>query len=115
MILEFSAGHWSRNGAPETFKKVSKKWEWIGWWSKLIPFVIAAYYIVVMAWCFSYMIYSLDLRWGIDAEGFLLKTYLGVTSGPLEIGGIRSPVLIGLIVMWFLVFFILYKGRSSHR
>jgi len=110
LILEFSVGHWSRGGAPETFKKIGKKWEWVGWWSSLMPFVIVVYYIVVMAWCFSYLIYSLDLRWGTNAETFFLDTYLGVTSGPLEIGGIRLPILISLIVIWFLVFFILYKG-----
>jgi NSS family neurotransmitter:Na+ symporter len=112
LILEFSVGHWSRQGAPDSFKKIGKKWEWIGWWSALVPFVIVTYYIVVMSWCFSYLIYSFDIRWGTNAESFFLKDFLGITSGPLSIGGIQLPILLGLIVMWLLVFIILYKGVS---
>jgi NSS family neurotransmitter:Na+ symporter len=110
LILEFSFGHWSRQGAPGAFQKIGKKWEWVGWWSSLVPFVIVAYYVVVMAWCFSYMIYSLDIRWGTNAEHFFLTDFLGATASPLDIGGIQIPVLLSLIVIWFLVFVILYKG-----
>lgn len=110
LILEFSVGHWSRHGAPESFKKIGKKWEWVGWWTALVPFVIVTYYIVVMAWCFSYLIYSLDLRWGMNAESFFLSDFLSTTNGPLEIGGITIPILLSLVVVWFLVFLILYKG-----
>jgi len=110
LILEFSVGHWSRQGAPETFKKIGKKWEFIGWWSSLVPFVIVTYYIVVMAWCFSYLIYSIDLRWGSNAQTFFLTDFLGISTSPLDIGGIQIPVLLSLLVMWLLVFIILYKG-----
>ena len=110
MILEFSLGHWTRNPPPNAFKKVNKKMEWIGWWSSLVPFVVALYYVVVMAWCFSYMVYSVDLRWSGNPEGFFLNNYLGITSGPLSIGGFRVPVLLGLIAIWVSVFLILYKG-----
>ena len=110
MILEFSIGHKTRNAPPNAFKMLNKKWEWIGWWSVLIPFVLAAYYVVVMSWCFSYMIYSLDLRWGMQADQFFLNNFLGVTGNPGILGGLRIPVVIGLITVWFLIFLILYKG-----
>jgi NSS family neurotransmitter:Na+ symporter len=110
LILEFTLGHWARSSPPNVFKKIGKKWEWVGWWTVLIPFVVASYYVVVMAWCFSYMIYSANLRWGIHAEQFFLKNFLGITNNPLIFGGIRIPVLLSLIVVWFLIFLILYKG-----
>jgi len=110
MILELSVGHWARGSPPDAFKKIGKKWEWAGWWTVLIPFVVAAYYTVVMSWCFSYMIYSIDIRWGIQAEQFFLKSFLGITSNPTIIGGFRLPVLLGLIAVWLCVFLILYKG-----
>jgi NSS family neurotransmitter:Na+ symporter len=110
MVLEFSVGHWARRSPPDAFKKLGKKWEWAGWWTTLIPFTVAAYYVVVMAWCFSYMVYSADLRWGLHAEQFFLKNFLGVTSNPLIIGGIRIPVFLGLIAIWVCIFLILYKG-----
>ena len=110
MVLEFSVGHWARKSPPEAFKKIGKKWEWAGWWTVLIPFTVAAYYVVVMAWCFSYMVYSADLRWGLHAEQFFLKNFLGVTSNPLILGDIRIPVFLGLIAIWVCIFLILYKG-----
>ena len=109
MILEFSVGHWARSAPPKAFKKIGKKWEWAGWWAVLVPFVIALYYVVVMAWCFSYMIYSLDLRWGSQASAFF-KNFLGDTGTPEIFGSISIPVVLGLIVVWLCVFMILYKG-----
>ncbi len=110
MILEFSIGHWTRGAPPKAFLKVGKKWEWAGWLSVLLPYSVATYYVVIMAWCFGYMIYSIDLRWISNSENFFLNTYLGVSNQPLEINGISIPVLLGLIAIWFFIFLILYKG-----
>lgn len=109
MILELSVGHWTRSSPPETFKKIGKKWEWAGWWTTLIPFAVATYYVVVMAWCFSYMIFSINLRWGSQAEQFF-KNFLGDTGSVLNIGGISFPIILGLITVWICIFIILYKG-----
>jgi len=109
LILEFTVGHWSKSSPPEAFKKVNPKFESLGWLTVLMPFIVATYYVVVMAWCFSYMIYSVDLRWGSDAGGFF-TSFLGDTGTPLEIGGISLPILLGLIAVWFTIFFILHKG-----
>jgi len=109
MILEFSVGHWAKKAPPEAFKKIGKKWEWAGWLSVLMPFAVALYYTVIMAWCFSYMVYALDLRWGSGAETFF-QSFLGDTGSASIIGGISIPALLGLIVIWLLVFLILYKG-----
>jgi len=109
MILELSIGDWARSAPPNAFKKIGKKWEWAGWWAVLVPFVIALYYVVIMAWCFSYMIYSLDLRWGSQASTFF-KNFLGDTGTPEIFGSISIPVVLGLIAVWLCVFIILYKG-----
>ena len=109
MILELSLGHWARHAPPEAFKKVGEKWEWAGWLIALAPFIIAIYYAVVMSWCFSYMIFSFDLRWGANAEGFF-QGFLGDTGTPAVLGGLSIPVVLGLLVIWLTVFVILYKG-----
>ncbi|RLF28705.1 MAG: sodium-dependent transporter [Thermoplasmata archaeon] len=109
MVLEFSFGHWARGSPPTAFRRIGRKWEWFGWWTVLIPFGVASYYVVVMSWCFSYMIYSLDLRWDLDADVFF-RSFLGDTGDPLVVGGVSVPVLLGLAVVWFFVFLILYRG-----
>jgi len=47
LILELSVGHWAREAPPKAFKKIGEKWEWVGWWTTLIPFLVATYYVVV--------------------------------------------------------------------
>jgi len=109
LILEFSVGHWARGSPPDAFKKIGKKWEWAGWLTVLMPFIVATYYVVIMAWCFSYMVYSIDLRWGTQSGSFFAN-FLGDTGSPLILGGISIPVLLGLIAVWLCIFLILYKG-----
>ncbi|MCK5635872.1 MAG: sodium-dependent transporter [Thermoplasmatales archaeon] len=109
LILEFSVGHWARGAPPKAFAKVGKKFEWAGWLTVLMPFIVATYYVVVMAWCFSYMVYSIDLRWGASAGGFF-SNFLGDTGSPAILGGISFPILLGLIAVWVCIFLILYKG-----
>jgi NSS family neurotransmitter:Na+ symporter len=110
MILEFTVGHFSQHAAPNALKKINPRFEWIGWWMTFIPFIIAIYYVVVMAWCFSYMIYAIDLRWGAQADSFFLNSFLHITDGPAIFGSISFPVVLGLIAIWTSVFVILYKG-----
>ena len=113
MILEFSLGHWSRGGAPKAFAKIGRKWEWVGWWPLIVEFITVIYYSVVMAWCFSYMIYSLDLRWGSNAESFFLSKFLGLTNAPEILGSIKLPVVLGLLCIWLLIYLILRKGVKN--
>jgi neurotransmitter:Na+ symporter, NSS family len=110
LILEFTIGHWSQKPPPAAFKDINEKWEWTGWWASCIPFLVSIYYVVIMAWCFAYMIYAINLRWGTNTESFFLHTFLRVTEGPLEFGGMSIPVILGLIAIWTMIFLVLYKG-----
>ncbi len=110
MILEFSFGHWAQQAPPKAFKNINKKLEWVGWWTVLIPFIVALYYVVIMAWCFSYVIYAFNLRWGTNAESYFLHSFLGITKDPFIAGSVSIPTLLGLIALWTLIFIILYKG-----
>ncbi len=109
LILEFSVGHWARKAPPEAFKKIGKKYEIAGWASVLMPFTVAIYYIVIMAWCFAYMVYAVNIRWGNTADVFF-KNFLGDTGNPVIFGSFSIPILLGLIAIWLTVFLILYKG-----
>ncbi len=110
MILEFSFGHWAQTAPPKAFKKIRAKLEWAGWLTVFIPFLVALYYVVIMAWCFSYMIYAFSLRWEPIAESFFLKSFLGLTTEPTVFGSISIPAVLGTLALWILIFIILYKG-----
>jgi NSS family neurotransmitter:Na+ symporter len=113
LILEFTLGHWSRGSPPVAFSKIGKKWEWFGWWPIIVEFITVIYYSVILAWCFSYMLYSLDLRWGANAESFFLNNFLGLTSKPEILGNISIPVVIGLLAIWLIIYLVLRKGVKS--
>ena len=110
MILEFSFGHWAQTAPPQAFKKINTKLEWAGWFTVLIPFLVALYYVVIMAWCFSYMIYAFNLRWGANTTSFFLDSFLGISKGPTIFGSISIPAVLGTLALWVVIFIILYKG-----
>ena len=111
MILEFGIGSRKRGSAPLSFFKIDKRWEWLGWWSVMfVMFGIVLYYSVIISWCLNYFVYSFNLSWGSDPNGFFFNTFLGKTSGPGEIGNIRSSIIFGLLIIWFFNWLIVYKG-----
>lgn len=109
LILEFTLGHKYRGSAPLSYARLSKKFEWLGWWQVAIAFVISTYYAVIIAWAMSYSVFSLNLSWGEDTEGFLITDYLQ-RSAPGEFGSLVPSVLIPLILVWIITLGVLFKG-----
>jgi NSS family neurotransmitter:Na+ symporter len=111
MILEYGIGHKMRGSAPMTFAKISRHWEWLGWWAvTFVMFGIVLYYCVVISWCLSYVIFSFTLPWQADPNAFFFQKFLGLTSGPGRIGDVRTPILFSLGLVWFLNWFIVFWG-----
>lgn len=111
MILEFGLGHEHIGSAPLAFAKLSRRWEWLGWWAvTFVTFGIVLYYTVIISWCLNYLIYATTLAWGNDPNGFFFEQFLGKSTGPGEVGTLRLPILIGLAVIWFLNWLIVNRG-----
>lgn len=111
MILEYGIGQRMRGSAPMSFAKIHPHWEWLGWWTVIfVMFGIVLYYAVVIAWCVCYLWFSLGLSWGADPNTFFFQRFLGVTAGPHVIGDIRSPILLGLLIVWVINWLIVFFG-----
>jgi NSS family neurotransmitter:Na+ symporter len=111
MILEIGLGHKMKGAAPTSFRMVSKRWEWMGWWPVVfIMFGIVLYYSVIISWCLSYLFLSFNLGWTSDPNTFFFKKFLMISSGPFDIGGIRMPIILSLILVWFLNWIIVFNG-----
>src|SRR5699024_122096 len=110
LIMEFTIGHKYRGSAPLTYRRMNKKVEGIGWWAVLVAFVIANYYSVIVAWAIAYSVFSFDLSWGYDTEGFLTNEYLELVDVSGQIGGLVPSVLIPLIIVWLIVLGVLFRG-----
>ena len=123
LILEFSLGHLTQRAAPDAFGKCNKKLEFVGWWGIILGFVIITYYPTILAYCFSFMYYSLDsiirgtpLPWageGIEgvenAKGFFFDTYLNFKEGT-ELGPMQWKIVLTLVISWVMMYFCIFKG-----
>lgn len=111
MILEYTLGHRERASSPLSFARISKKWEWIGWWMPTVAlFGIMLYYAVIMGWCLNYLFFSVNLSWGAEPETFFFNEFLQVSDSPFQLSGIRIPIISATFVIWFLCWSICYRG-----
>lgn len=111
LILELALGHKMRGSAPMSFAKVSRHWEWAGWWAvNCAMYGIMLYYSVIIAWCVNYVFFAANLSWGADTKAFFFNEFLQITEGPLQIGDIRSPILFSLVAVWGITWMIVFFG-----
>ncbi len=123
MILEFSLGHFTQRAAPDAFKSGHRGFEVVGWWGIILGFVIVTYYTVILAYCFSFLHFSVQgilaggqLPWagegleGVEkAKSFFNDTYLGKIEAP-ALGNIRWNIFWPLVVTWLLMYLCIFKG-----
>ncbi|XEC94733.1 sodium-dependent transporter [Paenibacillus tarimensis] len=117
LLLEFGVGRLGGGSAPLSLSKLSRRFEWLGWWQVMICFIITTYYVAVIAWALSYFFYSFNLSWGEDTGGFFSNTYLNLPDAPYgavktggTLGGVQWHILLPLLAVWAGTYFILYRG-----
>lgn len=111
MILELGVGHKMRGSSPLSFAKIDRRWEWCGWWAVMCAmYGIMLYYSAIIAWCLRYVFFSFNLSWGSDPNDFFFNKFLQVSSGAFDLGDIRAPILLALLVVWGLSWLIVYFG-----
>ncbi|MGI8650259.1 MAG: sodium-dependent transporter [Rubrobacter sp.] len=113
LILEYSLGHKYRSAAPFSYRSLSQRWEWLGWWQIGVAFFIITYYMVIIGWVLSYVYYSFGTRWGSDPDTFFNESYLGLSASFWEIGGIQWKVLLATAIAWGLTYWLLRRGVSK--
>jgi len=123
MILEFSLGHYTQRAAPNAFKQAHRRFELVGWWGTLMGFIVITYYAVLLAYCFSFLWYSIvgifnggHLPWageGIEgvenAKKFFFQEYLGYQAGT-ALGSIRWNIVFPLFFTWVAMYFCIFRG-----
>ena len=112
LILEYSLGHKYRSAAPFSYRSLSQRWEWLGWWQIGVSFFIITYYMVIIGWVLSYCYYSFGTQWGSDPDAFFNGSYLGLTDSFWQIGGIQWKVLLATGIAWAITYWLLRRGVS---
>ena len=113
LLAEYAFGARSKSGAPHAMRKISPKVEWVGWWAILTGFVILSYYMAVMAWSWFFMIKSPSLPWEGNAKNFFFNEVLQISEGPMHLGGLVWPLVIGALVTWIACYLITRWGTKS--
>lgn len=123
LIMEFSLGHFTQRAAPDAYRRVNKRTEFVGWWAILLGFVIITYYPIILAYCFSFIWYSLvgianggQLPWageGIEgvklASDFFFGHYLNMHDS-FELGSFQWHLFWPLVITWVCMYFCIFKG-----
>ena len=123
LILEFSLGHFTQRAAPNAFGRCNKKLEFVGWWGVILGFVIITYYPTILAYCLSFMWYSVEsivqgtpLPWagegveGVEnAKSFFYDTYLGYHKES-ALGDFQWHIFGMLFGAWVLMYFCIFRG-----
>ncbi|NIA06157.1 MAG: hypothetical protein GWP14_00710 [Actinobacteria bacterium] len=122
LIAEFSLGHLTQRATPEAFGRVNRRFAFVGWWQIILSFVIITYYAVILAWCLSFLYYSVvgifqgALPWaghGLDgvekAKSFFEVDYLGKTEG-FTLGNMRWHIVGALVITWLAMYFCIFRG-----
>jgi NSS family neurotransmitter:Na+ symporter len=116
-LAELGMGHIMQRGAPGSFAKVGKKWEWAGWWPVFVSFFLNTYYVMIISWAVCYMGFSLFLSWEVAGATlteaptqFFYEDFLGKTGGPFEFGSFNFLAIGGSLLTWAAIFFILHRG-----
>lgn len=110
LLLEMGFGFFTRNSAPSSFRKINEKYEWIGWWSILIAFVVTVYYIVIIAWSLLFIFESFSLGWTADPEGFFFGEFLNFSGSAFQLGGIQWNIFFALLAVWLINYAIIAGG-----
>jgi NSS family neurotransmitter:Na+ symporter len=117
LVLEMAVGCWGRarwdvNGAPAAFGDIRPGMRWIGWGTLANGFIICCFYAVVMGWTIIYLVKSLSLAWGSDAEAHFFKEVLQISSGPGDVTKMVPVLLVGVVVAWILIYLSIFKGTK---
>jgi len=83
LMLEFSIGHKFHQAAPGSFKKISPRLEWFGWFAAGVGFIIVTYYAIIMAWSMNYTYEAATLGWEQE-EGLYADVQYTITETNLE-------------------------------
>lgn len=112
LILEYGLGFKFKMSFSNLLHKIKPKFEIIGWMLCLLAFGVVTYYMVILAWDVVYLGVSPFLGWGNDPSSFFVN-YVGGDSTISNWGHLIIPTVIGLIIVWVMIWLIAHRDLNS--
>lgn len=98
--FDLAIGHRFRGSAPLAFRRISSRWEGIGWFKVGVNFFIAIYYAAIIAWAALYTIKSLQQTWGEDPSTYFIVDFLQADAEATYSGHVVPSILGVMILVW---------------
>ena len=109
LILEYGVGFSFKQPFTEIFKKINPKFEFIAWILIFLIGIVLVYYIVIISWDLFYLVNSFTFSWGTDTAAYFVHN-VGGSSNLSKIGHFFIPISIGVVITWFILWFISHKS-----
>ncbi len=92
-----------------SLKSINPKFEYIAWILLFSIAIVLIYYMVIISWDLFYLVKSLTFSWGSDPALYFVHN-VGGSENLEDIGNFFIPVGIGVIVSWFILWFISHRS-----
>ena len=98
--FDLAIGHRFRGSAPLAFRRISSRWEGIGWFKVGVNCFIAIYYAAIIAWAALYTIKSVNQAWGEDPSTYFMSDFLQANPEATYSGHVVPAILGVMILVW---------------
>ena len=109
LILEYGIGFSFKKSFTEIFKSINPKFEFVAWILIFSISIVLIYYMVIISWDLFYLLQSLSFGWGSDPAAYFVQN-VGGSENLSKIGNFFLPVAGGIIVSWFILWFISHRS-----
>ncbi len=113
LIMEYGLGYKFKDSLANILKKIKPKFEFIGWFTAFLVFLVLTYYVVIMGWDVIYLILSFFKGWGVDPNLFF-NTNIVVGGNNLDnILTLVLPTFIVTLLIWVVIWFVSHKSLDK--
>lgn len=109
LILEYGIGFSFKRPFSEIFKSINPKFEYVAWVLIFFISIVLIYYMVIISWDMIYLVQSVSFGWGSDTAAYFVHN-VGGSDNLSNIFNFFIPVGIGVVVSWFILWFISHRS-----
>ncbi|WP_299524053.1 sodium-dependent transporter [uncultured Methanobrevibacter sp.] len=113
LILEYGVGYNFKSSFPKAVRKISEKWEYLGWFLPVAVFMILIYYSAILGWDGFYVILSAFKGWGADPNSYFTGSFLQANDTLSGLGTFVPFIAIAMLVGWVIVWFISHRDLEK--
>lgn len=113
IYIEYGAGYRFKASLSKILRKINRKFEYIGWFILMVPYLILTYYTCILGWNIIYLFLSFNKGWGQDTNGFFMNSVLQASNNPMSALHMVLPVLFAIFIVWFILWFISHKDLND--